>query len=191
MRWVQFGIPSRGTQYPSGLPVNTRALPAFGLRRRLRFGGEILAGVDEQVLLVLVLLIVQVSVASFLRHELFVRATFDDLAVFEDQDLIGAADGREAVGDDEGGAALAQIPKAFLDQRFALAVEAGGGFVEDQDARVGQDGAGDGDALALPARELDAPLADNRVVPVGEALDEPVRVGDAADFFDLFARRLR
>ena len=52
-----------------------------------------------------------------------------------------------------------------------------GGFVENQDRRVADDGAGDRDALALAARQRDAALADHRVVAVGHRLDELVRVG--------------
>ena len=68
---------------------------------------------------------------------------------------------------------------------LGFGVEAGGGFVEDQDARVGQDGAGDGDALALAAGELDAALADDGVVLLFEVLGELVDAGDAAGFEDL------
>jgi hypothetical protein len=40
------------------------------------------------------------------------------------------------------------------------AVDGAGAVVQDQDARVGQEGAGDGDALSLPAGEGHAALAD-------------------------------
>ena len=71
--------------------------------------------------------------------------------------------------------------QAVLDQRLALAVEARRGLVEDQDARVGENRARDRDALALPARQLDAALADDRVVALLELLDELVAVRDPAD----------
>ena len=44
-----------------------------------------------------------------------------------------------------------------------------GGLVEDEDARVLEQDAGDGDALALAAGERDAALADAGVVAVLEA----------------------
>ena len=78
-----------------------------------------------------------------------------------------------------------------LDLRLALAVEARGGFVQDQDARVGKDGAGDRHALPLAAREAHAALADDGVVLLGEALDELVAVGDACRFLDLVHRGVR
>ena len=84
-----------------------------------------------------------------------------------------------------------QVPQAVLDQRLALAVEARGRLVEDQDRRVGEDRARDRDALALAAGELDAALADHRVVALLELRDELVAVRDAADALDLRARRVR
>ena len=81
------------------------------------------------------------------------RAARDDAPVVQHQDQVGAAHGAQAVGDDEGGAALHQPVERLLDQLLGLGVHAGGGVVEDQDARVDQQGAGDGDALLLPAGE--------------------------------------
>ncbi len=44
-------------------------------------------------------------------------------------------------------------PHVLLDDALALVVERAGRLVEDQDARIGDQGAGDGDALALAARQ--------------------------------------
>ena len=56
-------------------------------------------------------------------------------------------------------------------------IERRGRLVEKDDRRVLEEGAGDGDALALSARELHAVLAAGRVVAALEAHDEVVRVG--------------
>ena len=69
--------------------------------------------------------------------------------------------------------------------RLGLGVEARGGFVEDEDARIGQDGAGDGESLALAAAEFYAALADDGVVSVGKAFGELIDPGDAAGFENL------
>ena len=63
--------------------------------------------------------------------------------------------------------------------RLGGRVDRGGGVVEDQDARVGEQRAGDRDPLALAAGEREAALADARVVAVGESLDELVGLGEA------------
>ena len=48
------------------------------------------------------------------------------------------------------------------------------GVVEQQQPRVAGEGAGEGDALALPARQRDAALADDGVEAVGQVADEAV-----------------
>jgi hypothetical protein len=50
--------------------------------------------------------------------------------------------------------------------KFALGVESAGGFVEDQNRSVFENGAGDADALFFAAAEATAAIADSRVTPV-------------------------
>ena len=102
------------------------------------------------------------------------RALLDDPAVLEHDDLAGALDRREAVGDDDRGAAGQQAPQAVLDPALGVDVDVRGRLVEDQDPRVGDQRAGERDELALAGRELHAALADRRVVAVLEARDELV-----------------
>ena len=90
---------------------------------------------------------------------------------------VGAPDRREPVGDDEGRPPLHQLGEALLDERLALAVERGGGLVQDQDPRIGEDRARDRDPLALAAGELHAPLADDRVVASAAASRRTRRSG--------------
>ena len=78
-----------------------------------------------------------------------------------------------------------QAIERLLHEVLALGVERARGLVEDEDARILQDGARDGDALLLPAGELHAALADERRVALGEARDEVVGVGGAGGGLDL------
>jgi hypothetical protein len=94
-------------------------------------------------------------------------------------DAVGVADGRQAVGDHQGGAALHQPFQRRLHQRLALGVERRGGFVQQQDRRVLQEGAGDGDALALTAGQPQAGLAGAGQIALGQGGDEVVRGGGA------------
>ena len=71
---------------------------------------------------------------------------------------------------------LTRRPERLLDRLLRLRVHGGGRLVQDQDARVVQDGAGDGDALLLAPREASALLAHLRVVAVRLADDELVGV---------------
>src|SRR5690606_24157807 len=83
-----------------------------------------------------------------------------------------------------------ETPEAVLDERLALTVEAGRRLVEDEDLRIGEDRARDGDALALSAGELHPSLADDRLVPVGKREREVVAVRDAGGGEDLIGRRI-
>ena len=90
-------------------------------------------------------------------------AFLDDPAMVHDDDPVGGADGGEAVGDDDGGAVAHQPVERFLHQPLAFGVERRGGFVEQQQRRVAaEQGAGDGDALALAARQARAAFAHDR-----------------------------
>jgi hypothetical protein len=82
-----------------------------------------------------------------------VVAGLDDAAVVEHGDLVGVADGGQAVRDGDGGSALGQGVEGLLDGPFGFGVQSAGGLVEDEYARVAQQGAGDGDALFLSAGE--------------------------------------
>ena len=66
------------------------------------------------------------------------------------------------MGEDQRRAALHQPVERLLDHRLVFGVDRGQRLVEHQDRRVAQQGAGDGDALALAAGEADAALADHR-----------------------------
>ena len=63
--------------------------------------------------------------------------------------------------------------------RLGRGVEGGGGLVEDQDRRILEKDTGDGEALLLPARELDAALADQGIEPVRQGGDHRVEPGAA------------
>ena len=101
----------------------------------------------------------------------------------------------EPVRDRDHGLAFHQAHQLLLDGGFHFAVQGRGRFVEHQDGRVLEDHARERDALALPAGELDAALADVRVVagavvPVAQADDEVVRVRPARRRDDLRVARV-
>ena len=69
--------------------------------------------------------------------------------------------------------------------RLGLGVEVGGGLVEHDDGRVLEQHPGDGEALLLAAGQPVAPLADERVVAVGQRRDDVVDAGGPAGLDDL------
>ena len=80
-------------------------------------------------------------------------------AICEHHDPVRSAHGGEAVGDHQRGAVLHQAFERLLDELFALGIQGAGRFVEQQDRRIAQQRAGDGDALLLAAGKLRAPFA--------------------------------
>lgn len=77
------------------------------------------------------------------------RALFRDAAIFDGDDPRRGADRRQPMRDDEHCPALGDLAHILLDHIFGLIIERAGGFVEDQNARIGDQCPGDGDALAL------------------------------------------
>ena len=128
----------------------------------------------------------ELGVDAVLGHELVVGTAFGDDAVVDDDDLVGVADGAEAMSDGDDGLALHEPFEGVDDEFFGLAVEGGGGLVEQEDGAVADHDAGDADALALASGEGGAALADQRVVAEGHAGDELVGVGESGGGDDLF-----
>src|ERR1700688_5086262 len=80
--------------------------------------------------------------------------------------------------------------QTFLNEGFRFRIEAGGGFVQDEDSRISKNGARDGDALLLSAGEFDAALADDGVVLVFECFGKFIDARDAASGEDFGFGRL-
>src|SRR6266567_832513 len=114
----------------------------------------------------------QIGVGTLRAHQFVVRSVLDDAAALDGDDSICAANRREAVSDHEYGPALAYLLHVVLDDPLALIIERARGFVEDQDAGVGDESARDCDTLTLTTGQAAAALADDRVVALGELEDE-------------------
>ncbi len=66
---------------------------------------------------------------------------------------------------------------AVLDQLLGAGVDGGGGLVQDQHRRVGHGRPGDGQQLPLALGQVGAVAGEHGVVPIGQAADEAVGVG--------------
>ena len=76
---------------------------------------------------------------------------------------------RTPVRDQDRGAVRHDPAQGGVDLLLDAAVDRRGGVVEQEDLRVGEQGAGERDPLALAAREREPLLADDGVVAVREA----------------------
>jgi len=81
------------------------------------------------------------------------------------------------VGDHETGAPAHQPQHRFLNLHFGAGVDAAGRFIQDQDARIGQDRPGDGQHLALALAQIPGALGEHRLVAVRQVADEGIGVG--------------
>ena len=117
-------------------------------------------------------------------------AAVHDAPAFEHQHLVGVGHRLQVVGDDDAGLARHEAVERLAHFGFTLPVEPGHRLVQDEHGGVADQGTGDGDALALPAREGRPALADHRVVAVLQLANEFVRVRRPRRRRDLLQRRL-
>ena len=93
----------------------------------------------------------QMRIEAILLHEFLMRSGFDDAPLIHDDDAIGLLHRRQSVRNDQCSPVRHQLLQRCLNQSLAFGVERRGGFVEQQDGAVGEQRAGDGDALPLAA----------------------------------------
>src|SRR5579885_64801 len=136
-------------------------------------------------LLVRELQFVEPAVSAAEREQFRMFAGLDDPTALDDDDQVGAADGREAVRDDDCRAPARQVRERLLHKPLRLGVERRRCFVENQHRSIGEDGARDGEALPLPARKKYPALADDGVVAARQLTYELVGVRGARGGLDL------
>ena len=131
----------------------------------------------------------QSRISAAVPDQLFVRTIFNHPAAFDGDDAIRHAQGGEPVRDDKHGPRARYLRHILLDDVFALVVERARRFVENEDARVGDQSAGDGDPLPLSSRQAAAALADDGIITLGELENELVRPGQSCGRYDTFGRK--
>ena len=80
------------------------------------------------------------------------------------------------MSDHERSAAFAQFGERLLHVLFGFGVESRSWFIKQNNGRIFDQSARNGDALPLPAGKLHSMFADRRIVSGGEAEDEIVRM---------------
>ena len=133
----------------------------------------------------------ELAVTALALKELGVGAGLHDAALLDNGDEVGRGNGGEPMGNDQSRAPGEDGEERLADEGFALGVEGTGGFVEDKDVGLGEDGTGNADALPLSATEEGAPVADRGVVALRQLEDEVVGVGYAGSLLNLAVGGLR
>ena len=103
----------------------------------------------------------------------------DNTPVFQDEDLVGIADGGDALGDDQRGAVCRGRGECGTQPGVGRDVEGREGVVEDVDGRLLDQGPGDRQTLPLTARYVRTALCDARLQAAFELRDEVRGLGDA------------
>ena len=90
----------------------------------------------------------------------------DDAAGLEHENEVGVYDRRQAMRDDEHRPSGEQPIDGLLHQPLRLRVQRRRRLVEDEDRRIDEQRAGDGETLTLAAGQPRAALTEDRVVPI-------------------------
>lgn len=101
-------------------------------------------------------------VAIFLFQQKVVAALLDNPAFIHRNDPVTAAHSRQAMGDDQDGAIVADGFHVCHDRAFGFVIERAGGFIQNQNARIGDQRPGNGNALTL-SPESPAPCSPTMV----------------------------
>src|SRR5690606_37352169 len=116
--------------------------------------------------------VIESSIRRIAFVEFLMRAGRGDAASFSKANAVGVLDGADALRDDQAGATPGEFLHGGPELVFAFRIESGSRLVENDDRRVLQEGARDGDALALSAGEPGAAFADNGFVAFRKPFDE-------------------
>src|SRR5581483_9562433 len=110
--------------------------------------------------------------------------------ILHNKDMIGPANLREAMSDQEGGAPLQYALNGPLDLIFGGTIDSAGGIVHDQDARISEQSTSNGNPLALASRKGYAAFAYQRLVAIFEMHNKIVGLGILCSGFNGCTLRL-
>jgi len=114
-------------------------------------------------------------VVAALLQQLLMITGFDQLPLIENEDQVTVPDRRQTMGDDHRRSSLFDRLHVLLDDFFRLVIQGRRRFVENQQARVGDQSPGNGDPLPLPPRQRGTAFADFGIVTSRQLGDEFMR----------------
>src|SRR6266853_1619764 len=116
-------------------------------------------GSPRRHLLILILQLIQLVVNPALGQQLLVRSHLADLAFVHHDDLVGALDGREPVGDDQRRPPFYHAVERVAHPKLGLRIHARSRLVENQNLRIMRQRPRETDQLLLSGRERRAAFA--------------------------------
>src|SRR5215212_1735158 len=115
----------------------------------------------------------------------------NNFALIQNDDFIGVYYSTNALCDHKGCASPHESIESFLDLRLRIEVNTGGRVIQDENARVEEQGAGNRNALLLSAGERGTAFPNTCVIAIGERQDEVVCLSSFRSSFDLCLRSIR
>src|SRR5450756_782038 len=97
-------------------------------------------------------------------HQFLMHSFGRDAPLVQDQDLVCSQHRTDTLGHDEDGALAVQAQQSLLDVSLGVDIDCTRTVVQDEDARLEEQGSGNGDALLLTPREVAATFLHHRVV---------------------------
>src|SRR5438105_4591357 len=97
----------------------------------------------------------------------------------------------QPMSDKEGRSTMHQPVDGTHDRRLGSDIDVAGGFIEEQDGGVFQKGPGDGNALALSTGKTHASLTDYGLIPLGQARNIIMSIGEFGGPDNLLLHGLR
>ena len=119
------------------------------------------------------------------------RSLLDDASSVDDVDAVGVEDRRQPMRDGKGRPAHHELVESRLHDLLALRIERRRRLIEDQNARILQDGACDRDALTLSTRKIQSTFADLRLIALGKLQDEFLGVRRTRRLLNFLVRRFK
>ena len=133
---------------------------------------------------------IDIGIEGAAFDQIGVPALCHDLALLQYDDIVSCQNGADALGNHKAGATLHQVIQRILNEHFGLNIYGAGRIVQDQDARVEQQGPCNGDPLLLPAAQGRAALADRRSISFREADNEVMGGSGPCGADHLFVRSI-
>ena len=114
-----------------------------------------------------------------------------DLPMVDVTDHVRVLDGGQSVRDDEARTPLQQVVQSGLKRLFGTSIDIRRGFVENQNARIGQQNSRERNQLALTCGKRGTTLLHHRIVSVRQIHNEFVRMHRLRSRLDLGIGRIQ
>lgn len=130
------------------------------------------------------------GIEAVLREQLLMRALLHDIPLANNKNYICLPDRTQTMSDNEARSPFERFAHRFLHERFGVRIDRRGCLIEHDDRRIREHGTGDREQLALTLREIRSVFLDDRVVAIGQKLDEMIGLRELGSQADVLLLRV-